>query len=104
MTVVKEVKYFCWTSTDAYEMINAHLNDTCTGDVHPPKDKQLKVCARALLLFKERYGDKFMVLKNDHMTGVLERVRLVDAERGDMVTMVGRTQSDLLIKFGILFE
>ena len=101
VAVENAVNFFCWRRQDAYELLKAYLDDPDQKNVPPAK--RLKPRGRASLLFKERYADRFMVLKNNHMTEILQYVRLANAERGGMVTM-GRIQAHMLTKFGILFK
>ena len=68
-----------------------------------PKIAEPKKRGRAADLFKERYGDRFMVLKRHHAVEVLNHVTLANKERGGMVT-ISRIQAHLLAKFDQVFK
>ena len=68
-----------------------------------PEVKTLKKRGRGSDVFKERYGDRFCVLKQVHLVEILRYIQRANSERGGMVT-IGRVQAHLLSKFGILFK
>ena len=82
-----------------FEVVNDYLESTKVQ----PACKISKLRGRAAELFKQRYGDKFCVLKREHSVEILNYVRLANKERGDMVT-TGRIQTHLLQKYDILFK
>ena len=93
------VKIFCWDNKTVFRIVNNYLDSAAVVPVLTAK----KLRGRAAELFKERYGEQFMVLKREHAVEILKYVTLANQERGGMVT-VGRIQAYLLARFGQLFK
>ena len=100
-TAIEETsRIFCWGHDDIRRIVNEYMS----GDESLPRVKTNKKRGRGSKAFKQRYGDMFCVLKQEHLVAILEYVvRRSNSARGGMVT-IGRVQSHLLSKFETLFK
>ena len=94
------VKIFCWDNKTVFRIVNDYLDSEVAV---VPVLTATKARGSVAELFKQRYGEQFMVLKREHAVEILKYVTLANQERGGMVT-VGRIQAHLLSRFSHLFK
>ena len=80
-TAVKQAsRIFCWSHGDIFRIMKDYFaNVLCENTPALPKMKIYNVRGRGSELFKQRWGDRFYVLKQVHLVEMLKYVRRSNA-------------------------